>query len=645
MLLFILLSILNFSGDSVNTLSKTENTEKIQNFRIAPDPKGAFTYKDVEKLRWYSGDSANAVLNEDCNVYWAQFSFVNQSNIGGNWLIDMEKWTQIEIYKGDFNTAPTLSGHLVPFRQKDFPYANYNLISFELKAHDTLNFLVKLEKSKAYFAVPQQFDFKVSSTINFYEEQTQKRLLLGLFLGFYLIMFAHNLFIYLSTKDRYYIHYLIILAALLCLTLHNSGYTLGLMKFFDDYCLWHPKMQFILSAILGVNMILFTRKFLHLKKEFPTIDNILKVLLILVVLMPLPSFFGNAVINEMISGLLGTLTMVVIMVTAIRSFLRKFPSSNYFVVGYGAFTLGIITLLLSFMGVLPEKVQEYYPMNIGSSIEMIFFSIALGNRINLLSRDNEEKQKEIIHQLRKNEELQTKVNRELEEKVLERTEEIRFQKEIIEQEKEKSDALLLNILPASTANELKDQGYSEPKQIEEATVLFTDVVGFTKIGKKLSAAELVVELDYYFKGIDEIITKYNLEKIKTIGDSYMALGGAPEKTDNFIENTVLAAKEMLSFVQNWNLAKAGTNKDLWEIRLGIHVGPIVAGVVGKKKFTFDIWGDTVNIASRMESGSKPGRITISADMYEKIKDKFPCTYRGLVKDKNGIDYEMYFIDE
>ncbi len=225
----------------------------------------------------------------------------------------------------------------------------------------------------------------------------------------------------------------------------------------------------------------------------------------------------------------------------------------------------------------------------------------------------------------------------LEKKVEERTKELQI-------EKSKSDDLLLNILPLETANELKSQGFAKPKHFDEVTVLFTDFKNFTSISEKLSAHELVEEINFCYSNFDRIITKYGIEKIKTIGDSYMCVGGLEISNKEVVVNTVNAALEIRDFMNEESIRRKEKNEFYFDIRIGLHTGPVIAGIVGIKKFAYDIWGNTVNIASRMESASEPGKINVSGETYEIIKSEFSCEYRGKVMAKNKGDIDMYFVE-
>jgi adenylate cyclase len=207
--------------------------------------------------------------------------------------------------------------------------------------------------------------------------------------------------------------------------------------------------------------------------------------------------------------------------------------------------------------------------------------------------------------------------------------------------RKQSDGLLLNILPTEVANELKSTGTTTAKHYDNVTVLFTDFVNFTQAAEQMNAQGLIDELHACFKEFDEITGKYNIEKIKTIGDAYLAVCGLPTDDAKHAENIVKAAKEITMFMED-RLGKMGVERT-FQVRIGIHSGSVVAGIVGVKKFAYDIWGDTVNTAARMEQNSEAGRINISETTYDLVKDKFACEYRGELEAKGKGVMKMYFV--
>ena len=206
-------------------------------------------------------------------------------------------------------------------------------------------------------------------------------------------------------------------------------------------------------------------------------------------------------------------------------------------------------------------------------------------------------------------------------------------------EKAKSDKLVADLFPKGTFEELKNQGRAKSKKFEMATVLFSDIQGFTKIAEEMNPELLIDELDKFFFHFDSVVEKYNIEKIKTIGDAYMAAGGIPVKNRSNPIEVVLAGLEMQYYMKDLKRKKT----DIWDLRIGIHTGPVISGVVGHKKLSYDIWGDTVNTASRMESSGEGGKVNISGTTYSYVKEFFICEYRGKLPVKYKGNIDMYFV--
>jgi PAS domain S-box-containing protein len=231
------------------------------------------------------------------------------------------------------------------------------------------------------------------------------------------------------------------------------------------------------------------------------------------------------------------------------------------------------------------------------------------------------------------------INKKLEEK----QKEVNRQKKLAEEQKNMADRLLLNIFPYEIAEQLKVKGYATPKHYRTVSIMFTDFVNFSRLSEQISMRDLIRDLSMYFEKFDQIIKDHYLEKIKTIGDSYMCAGGLPIRNKSNPIDTVLAALEIQKFINDMNIVKESTQQPKWNIRLGIHTGEVIAGVIGKSKMAYDIWGDAVNTASRMESSGEANKINISGSTYKYVCKYFNCTYRGKVEVRNMGEIDMYFV--
>ena len=213
----------------------------------------------------------------------------------------------------------------------------------------------------------------------------------------------------------------------------------------------------------------------------------------------------------------------------------------------------------------------------------------------------------------------------------------------LEKEKKKSELLLLNVLPEEIADELKRDGSSRPVRFEKATVMFTDFCGFSGLTESMTPEQLIEELDFCFLKFDRITERHNLEKMKTVGLTYMCAAGIPRSNNSNARDCVLAAIEMTEFINKIKSEKTGQSGNNWDVRVGINTGPVVAGVIGEKKFAYDIWGDTVNVASRILTTGLPGKINISKSTFTDVQEFFMCEYRGKVLAKNKGEIDQYYV--
>lgn len=283
------------------------------------------------------------------------------------------------------------------------------------------------------------------------------------------------------------------------------------------------------------------------------------------------------------------------------------------------FMLVLVLAILS----IPISMSMYLAWRFAHVSHSLKAELARVEALSIRTREQEAEKQRLLENRRE----------ELEKEVAERTASLRL-------EKQKSEDLLLNILPAEVAEELKEKGHADARLYNNVTVLFTDFVNFTQRSERLKPSELVALIDYYFKAFDTIIELHGLEKIKTIGDAYLAVCGLPAENPDHACNVVAAALEIRDFME----AQKASNPAAFQIRIGINSGPVVAGIVGVKKFAYDIWGDTVNTAARMEQHGEVGKVNISAATYELVKDSFQCSFRGELEAKHKGRMGMYFVE-
>jgi class 3 adenylate cyclase len=319
-------------------------------------------------------------------------------------------------------------------------------------------------------------------------------------------------------------------------------------------------------------------------------------------------------------------------VCAVVIYRRGYRVARFYIIAVSAYFLAILVYTSSLLGVLPFNDFTDNLIELGVALEMLLFSLALADKISEYKNAKNQAEKDLLKTLQTNEELILNQNKMLEIKVEERTHDL-----IIE--KEKSDNLLLNILPAEIADELKERGESEAKMFDNVSVLFTDFVNFTGVSEKFTPTALVHEINHCFTAFDHMVGRIGLEKIKTIGDAYLAVCGLPAEDPEHAIKTIKIALEIRDFIHDYYQAGGA-----FQIRIGVHSGPLVAGIVGIKKFAYDIWGDTVNTAARMEQNSEAGKVNISGATYELVKDTFVCHHRGKIAAKNKGEIDMYFVE-
>jgi len=381
------------------------------------------------------------------------------------------------------------------------------------------------------------------------------------------------------------------------------------------------------TVIGGFGLQQFLRHYLDLGRISPKVDRFVwwSALFDLAVI-PLPLIFPRHF--ELLANLLvysapaGAAMFGIIIVTAFRA---RHPLVWNLALAIGAMSIGIMLYAGVITGLLPQHWFFVHSAQFGSALTGTILSLGLGVRMRKLRDQVAEKEREKLA-------LIETQNRELESRVEERTAELA-------DARAKAEGLLANILPRPIIDELALNGAVEPRRHEDATILFTDFQGFTSVVGTMPARRVVQELDEIFRGFDEIVARFGLEKIKTIGDAYMAAAGLPLAQADHAQRCVGAGLALCEFIEKRNRTAAMK----WGLRVGVHSGAVVAGVVGRDKYAYDVWGDTVNIASRLESAGQTGRVNISAYTYELVREAFDCEYRGKVPAKGKGEIDMYFV--
>lgn len=453
----------------------------------------------------------------------------------------------------------------------------------------------------------------------------------GILVGIIVGLGLYNLALFIFVREHGYLYFALysLSAGLYILSVSER---LGCL-------LWplHPRWDSLFSWLLVPTtvalFIRFSQQFLSTAENLPWAHRWLQLMIILLCAGP---FIGAPIIglelrragfvwNTLISlaVLLSTLILGLICLS------RGFRPARAYLAGNSFFCVGVCLYCLGILGLVPWHWWLRNAAVLGIVFQVVFFSLGIADRMARLRRRLAEEE---IERIRFQQELVDANNRELAERVESRTAELR-------REKEETERLLYNILPRPVAAELRTTGGSTPRRHDEVSILFADLADFTVTVGTIPPQKLVDELNAIFSAFDDIGARHGLEKIKTIGDAYLAVAGLPEPMADHAVACVRCALEMTAFIEARNRQSALK----WPMRIGIHSGVVVAGVVGKRKFTYDIWGDAVNIAARVQNAAEPGRVNLSAYAYDLVRHDFRCRYRGKIDIKGKGRIDMYHV--
>ena len=574
-------------------------------------------------------------------TYWLRVTLENPLPTSRTLAVfPVAAWQEFRVYSSADPSKSGRSGLQVPIAERDLEVTRrawglipYMAVRAELPAATTTTLYVRATSDWRYVKA-DGFMLDVADLAEIRAEERAIRGALLFFFGTLVALSLYHLILFLGLRDAGSAYYVVHVAATAMIT--PTFYGIAAELVFPGHPAWALDALAAWKGLVAIGLLMFARVYLDTRKNHPWLDKAILaftgVNAAIIVATPL----GNYELNNVVIGIPSLAAFLIAFIVGIAALLKGNPAARYFVAANVFNLMGITIALIAEFGLVLGPTIGGFASPLGTMLEAILLSRGLAYRMNMLKTELTERRLAQEQLLRQQEEDRRRLLEEqsvmLERTVAERTAELSA-------ERERSETLLRNILPDSIALELKRDGRSTPRRHEEVTILFTDFAQFTQTMATLPPARMVEELNEIFHGFDEVIERHGLEKIKTIGDAYMAAAGVPDAVSDHAERCVRAALEM----QRW-MAQRNEHASLkWGLRIGIHSGAVVAGVVGRKKYAYDIWGDTVNIASRMESAGGAGRVNISAYTYDLIRSRFECEYRGKVEAKGKGAIDMYFV--
>lgn len=604
----------------------------IPHAEIYEDKTGNLSFEEVIEKEFKPSNQNSYNFGFTSSVYWLRFQIKNQNSfLNDEWIFFVE-YPQLDSVNFYFPIDHEKEEEDVYIEKEggdQLPFAKRDIES------RVLNFTVPFEISKdpvIYMRVHSisvmQIPVYLAPQRLFHMRDNETQIIMGIYFGIMLIMGFYNLFLFVSLREKIYLYYVltVFFSILYMVSFHGYGYR----HFWSE----NPYIQNKVIHLSGLTTIfflnLFTVEFLDTKKFAPFLDKILKVLLIFSIPAFIISFILSSNVPIILINIISLFYPGVLIASGIIVLRKGNKAARLYLVGWGfAAIVGSFTVMRSFGLVQDHRLLNYLSLITGS-LEVAFFSFALADKINILKKAKTEAEEKLISTLEE-------ANQELEKRVKERTKEL-------SRSNKQNESLLLNILPNHVIERIKS--HDEVLIVDTipfASILFADVVGFTKLSQTVAATDLIILLNNVFSHFDVLTMVHNLEKMKTIGDSYMVVGGLPGTIDNHLEAMADLALDLLKFSHQQELIDLLMKYPDFKIRVGIHCGPAVAGVIGLEKIAYDIWGDTVNTASRMESYGLPEMIHTSKQVYDQLKGKYIFEKRGLIDIKGKGMMETYFL--
>ena len=615
---------------------------------LLEDPQGTLTIDDVRKpenaSRFVAGNTNPGFTP---SAYWMRFVVTNPTDkTVGLWFDTGNRTLQeIDLYvvEGQGGVSRQSTGSTKRFSERPLPTSTF-VFPVSLPAGQPTEFFLRV-RSTGYLGVtviPKLWQAEAYEA-----KDRQDEVVWSVMLGVAVALLVVNGMLYGYLKDISYLLYTLALAS----NVWSGASSFG--GFGPTYEFLWPDSPMLEQSVWSLPIlpaamfpVLFVMHLLHFREIYPHLTRVILISMVLLGISIGVQMAGTILqISDtarvlQIFFIIGGIVWIPIFPAAIWGLLielRKGNRNAYFI-AVGFAPVIVSTFVLAYQGNLGIPMSWYLALA-AAAWEWLVMALLLADRFGQEVKAKLGAQAEVVQTLQRSEQV-------LEAKVVLRTQELSAEQQRTQQllkavsaEKARTQEMLHNILPADIADELSSTGTTQPVRHEEASVLFTDFSGFTQAASTMPAGRMVAELNEVFAAFDDICDEEGVEKIKTIGDAYMAAAGLPKPCDDHAQRCVRAGLRMVAFVDKRN----ADSSFKWRLRVGIHSGPVVAGVVGKRKYAFDIWGDTVNIAARMESAGEPGRVNVSAYTRDLVRRDFECEYRGKVDAKGKGEVDMYFV--
>jgi class 3 adenylate cyclase len=603
---------------------RTQMFELWPSITLLSDASGKLTVDEVLKAadRFAppdAADSAYATLGLRKDVVWLQAPLSVPAGADGKWVLDINYslLNRIDVYIASAGKIVThgVLGNAQHFDRRPIRGRSH-AIELELASGASHQLLLRVESIGSKI-----LPITLSKVSAFHARALNEQMLQGLLTGLGVCLLLYSLLQWAAVRQHLYLKYALLITGSTLFSVQFFG--LGEQYIWTDNFWLERHMAGITSLLTACGTALFIEEALgtDMSRRLRIAIRVVAGLLAACALAHALDLMDIRHVS-VVMGSLGLLPSLLGVPGAVARVRRGDIVGIYFLLAWLGYFVASAIMVGVVKGQIGVNFWTMHSFQFGATIDMLIFMRIAVLGTQRLKRAMEAERREFM----------ARQQHVLEEKVAERTTELA-------QERERSELLLRNILPASIADELKRDGRSIPRRYDEVSILFTDLVDFTKTVASISASRTVDELNDIFTGFDAIVERHELEKINTVGDAYMAAAGVPRDCPDHAARCVQAALEMQQWIADRN-ARAAIQ---WGLRAGVHSGSVVAGVVGSTKYAYGIWGDTVNVASRMESASERGRVNISASTYELVKDRFVCEYRGKVVAKGKGEIDMYFV--